>query len=257
MTLLPYHAFLYPALVAFILYGARYLLFSGFAYFVTSTARSKPWGKAHSTPPAGFSFSPHIRRELSHSLKSIAIFALINGSLVGFGVLHYSQFYTDINQYPLGWFFLSIVLMLLLHDSFFYWSHRLMHTQRLFLVAHRLHHLSIYPTAFTAYSFNTLEIIIEASLVISMLFILPIHPLAFLIFQTFSIAYNVYGHCGREFYPASITNHWLGKWLNTSTLHAHHHRYGRGNYSLYFTFWDRLMGTLVTTAPALRQRHPT
>jgi sterol desaturase/sphingolipid hydroxylase (fatty acid hydroxylase superfamily) len=33
-------------------------------------------------------------------------------------------------------------------------------------------------------------------------------------------------------------------WLNRSTFHNDHHRLFRGNYGLYFTFWDRVMGTL-------------
>jgi sterol desaturase/sphingolipid hydroxylase (fatty acid hydroxylase superfamily) len=32
--------------------------------------------------------------------------------------------------------------------------------------------------------------------------------------------------------------------MNTSVAHNMHHRYFKGNYGLYFTIWDRLMGTL-------------
>ena len=28
------------------------------------------------------------------------------------------------------------------------------------------------------------------------------------------------------------------KWLNTSTFHNHHHQFFKGNYGLYFIFWD-------------------
>jgi sterol desaturase/sphingolipid hydroxylase (fatty acid hydroxylase superfamily) len=134
--------------------------------------------------------------------------------------------------------------MVLLHDTFFYWLHRAMHTRLLFERVHRLHHESLYPTAFAAYSFSWIEATAEALIVTAIMYIIPAHPLALLIFQTISTAYNVYGHCGREFYPQGMDHHWLGRWLNTSTLHAHHHHRGRGNYSFYFTFWDRLMGTL-------------
>jgi len=87
------------------------------------------------------------------------------------------------------------------------------------------------------------EAVGEALIVVAILYIIPVHPLAFLIFQTFSTAYNVYGHCGREFYPAGMPSHWLGRWLNTSTAHAVHHSAGHYNYSFYFMFWDRLMKT--------------
>ena len=32
--------------------------------------------------------------------------------------------------------------------------------------------------------------------------------------------------------------------MNTSVSHNLHHQYFKGNYGLYFTIWDRMMGTL-------------
>ncbi len=58
------------------------------------------------------------------------------------------------------------------------------------------------------------------------------------------IIYNVYGHLGWELYPKGFSKHWLGKWINTSVNHNMHHQYFKGNYGLYFLFWDRLMGTI-------------
>jgi Delta7-sterol 5-desaturase len=39
-------------------------------------------------------------------------------------------------------------------------------------------------------------------------------------------------------------DHPLGRRLNTSIYHNQHHESFHGNYSLYFTFWDRWCGTL-------------
>lgn len=36
------------------------------------------------------------------------------------------------------------------------------------------------------------------------------------------------------------------KWLNSSVYHNLHQEKFHGNYGLYFTFWDRLCGTLRT-----------
>ena len=63
-------------------------------------------------------------------------------------------------------------------------------------------------------------------------------------FFLFQIMYNVYGHLGFELYPVGFSKHPLGKWLNTSVAHNQHHHHFKGNYGLYFTFWDRIMGTL-------------
>ncbi len=58
------------------------------------------------------------------------------------------------------------------------------------------------------------------------------------------ITYNVYGHLGYELYPRGFNTGRVGRWINTSTNHNQHHQYFRGNYGLYFTFWDRMMGTI-------------
>jgi sterol desaturase/sphingolipid hydroxylase (fatty acid hydroxylase superfamily) len=63
-------------------------------------------------------------------------------------------------------------------------------------------------------------------------------------FFVFSLVYNVYGHLGFEIYPKGFNKNWFGKWMNTSVSHNLHHQYFKGNYGLYFTIWDRLMGTL-------------
>jgi sterol desaturase/sphingolipid hydroxylase (fatty acid hydroxylase superfamily) len=58
------------------------------------------------------------------------------------------------------------------------------------------------------------------------------------------IVYNIYGHLGWELYPKNFHKTQIGRWINTSVCHNQHHQYFKGNYSLYFLFWDRWMGTL-------------
>ena len=69
-------------------------------------------------------------------------------------------------------------------------------------------------------------------------------PLSCTVFFVVSLVYNVYGHLGFEIYPKGFNKHWFGKWMNTSVSHNLHHQYFKGNYRLYFTIWDRLMGTM-------------
>jgi sterol desaturase/sphingolipid hydroxylase (fatty acid hydroxylase superfamily) len=172
------------------------------------------------------------------------VFGAVNGVLWVTGALQHSLIYWHFVDYPAWWFVLSIPAMVFLHDSLFYWAHRAMHTRWLYARVHRLHHQSVHPTAFAAYSFHPWEALIEALITVPMFYVIPTHPLAILIFQTFSTAYNVYGHCGREFYGPGMAQHPLGRWINTSTAHAAHHYRGRHNYSFYFLCWDRWMGTL-------------
>ena len=84
----------------------------------------------------------------------------------------------------------------------------------------------------------------EAAIIPILLFSLPIHPIAFLAFIFFMLLFNVYGHLGYELFSKKTYEHPLGKWLNSSVYHNLHHEKFQGNYGLYFTFWDRLCGTL-------------
>jgi lathosterol oxidase len=73
---------------------------------------------------------------------------------------------------------------------------------------------------------------------------IPVHSIHLSLFFIFSLVYNVYGHLGFELYPKGFSRHWLGKWVNTSVSHNMHHQFFKGNYGLYFTFWDRWMKTM-------------
>ena len=91
---------------------------------------------------------------------------------------------------------------------------------------------------------HPLEAIVEAGIFAIFLFTIPIHPLHLFIFFLLMILYNVYGHLGFELYPKGFNRHFIGRWINTSVNHNLHHQYFKGNYGLYFTFWDRMMGTI-------------
>ncbi|BBI98551.1 hypothetical protein FGKAn22_02440 [Ferrigenium kumadai] len=226
------------------LYGVRYLVMAAVAFLIARPVAGWGWGRVHADAPAVFDTWRNVRRELWYSFLTVIVFGLVNAALFGWEWFDNCLMYFDEADYPEWWFWLSIPAMLLLHDTLFYWLHRVMHARWLYGVMHRVHHQSVHPTAFAAYSFHPSEAVGEALIVVAIIYIIPVHPLAFLIFQTISTAYNVYGHCGREFYPAGTATHWLGRWINTSTAHAMHHSHGRYNYGFYFLFWDRLMGTL-------------
>jgi sterol desaturase/sphingolipid hydroxylase (fatty acid hydroxylase superfamily) len=61
--------------------------------------------------------------------------------------------------------------------------------------------------------------------------------------MVWQITFNVAGHTGYEYHPRWLLDSWVGKFVNTPTNHIMHHEHFRGNYGLYFNYWDRLMGT--------------
>lgn len=184
-------------------------------------------------------------RELFFSTLSIIIFSvpplLI---LYSNSIRPLTTFYTHIPLFGWPYFILAFPLMLFMHDTYFYWAHRAMHHPKLFKTIHLVHHKSSNPSPWAAYAFHPLEAIIESLIFVIFLFTIPVHSIHLTSFFVLSLLYNVYGHLGFELYPKGFNKHWLGKWLNTSISHNQHHQYFKGNYGLYFTFWDRLMGTL-------------
>lgn len=107
-----------------------------------------------------------------------------------------------------------------------------------------MHRLSTNPDPLSTYSIHPVEAVINTGASVLILFPIPKHLLVFLLFTWFNTAYAVYGHLGYELMPRALAGHRLGRWINTSVAHNTHHARVRYNYSWYFLFWDRLMGTL-------------
>ncbi len=186
-----------------------------------------------------------LKRDLFYSIITIIIFgALPVIFLENDKIRPYTLIYTDINEYGWVYFFLAFPLMILIHDAYFYWTHRLMHHPKLFKVFHLIHHKSTSPSPWTAYSFHPLEAIIETGILVVIIFIMPFHQIHLIVFFTIVFVYNVYGHLGYELFPPSFHKTKIGRWISTGTAHNMHHQFFKGNYGLYFLFWDRWMGTL-------------
>ena len=185
------------------------------------------------------------RREIGYSITTSLIFAFVPLFILHYpAITKHTTYYTNIDTYGWVYFFLAFPLMIFIHDTYFYWTHRLMHHKKLFRLFHLVHHRSTNPSPWTAYAFHPLEAIVEAGVFVVFLFTIPVHTIQLFVFFLFMIIYNVYGHLGYELYPSWFNRHPIGKWVNTSVSHNQHHQYFTGNYGLYFTFWDRVMGTL-------------
>lgn len=219
----------------------RYALFAGAAYGIVwryfgekfASFRIQP-----AKPRAG-----KIQSEIKNSVISLFIFALVGLSVVLAKRAGYTMIYHDISAFGWLYFYLSIPLAILMHDAYFYWTHRLMHTKLLYRHVHAVHHQSTNPSPWAAFSFHPFEAVIEASIVPIIAFTIPIHPAALLSFLLFMTTLNVVGHLGYEFYPTRFVHDRRFSWNNTSTHHNMHHQKNNCNYGLYFNWWDKLFNT--------------
>jgi lathosterol oxidase len=219
----------------------RYALVAGLAWLLAYVLFKKRWWrrKIIQRDPA----SEDVRREIRWSLLTALIYGLVGTATIVAGQAFGWQMYRKISLHGWGWFFTSILIAIVVHDTWFYWTHRLMHHRRLFRLFHRVHHESTNPSPWAAYSFAPLEALAQACIFPLLTFTVPMHPLAFFVFMVWQITFNVIGHTGYEYFPSWLMKSWLGKLLNTPTNHVQHHEKMRGNYGLYFNVWDRLMGT--------------
>lgn len=221
---------------------ARYLIFVGLSFAAWRRWHRTPWRRQKIQMASNT--APQIKREILYSTISIIVFAAIPPAIVLLGVEFDRLFYKDIATYGWGYFFLSIAIMMLVQDTYFYWTHRLMHHRKLFRYFHRTHHLSTNPNPWTTYAMSPQEAVVDAGASVLILFLVPKTFVAYLIFLWLNTAYAVYGHLGYEILPRGAARHWLGRWINTSVAHNTHHERPKCNYGWYFLFWDRMMDTI-------------
>jgi Delta7-sterol 5-desaturase len=227
-------ATLLSALAMTLIVGVRYLATSGF--FAWLTARLHPGLYAK--------LDTQMRREVYWSLLSAGIYGAPAGVVAwGWQNRGWTQIYSDISAFPLWYLPLSVLLYLMAHDTWFYWTHRLMHRPWWFKHAHAVHHDSRPPTAWAAMSFHPWEALTGAIVIPALVFLLPIHIGALAVVLGIMTLMGITNHMGWEMFPDRMVNGKLGNWLITATHHQKHHEAYRGNYGLYFRFWDKICGT--------------
>lgn len=217
----------------FILAGIPFLLF--YKFLLHKHLHSKIQDK-HAA-------SSNFKREIIQSIQASFIIGIVAIIFTKTPLIQYTNIYKSLDAYPLWYIPVSVVLALILHDTYFYWMHRALHSKMLYRYVHKVHHESINPSPWASYSFHFTEAFAEALILPIIIFLLPIHPLAILIFAFSSFFINVYGHLGFEISPRWLRKTWLFELVNTSVHHNLHHSKFQGNYGLYFRTWDRLMGT--------------
>ncbi len=220
----------------------RYFLVATPAFFIFYVFFRKKW--AFKKIQGFFPKNKDIFREIGYSLITICIFVGVGFIAFATPLRQYNLSYGNISDFGWAYWIFSVFLMILLHDTYFYWIHRFMHHPKIFKYLHLVHHKSTNPSPWASYAFHPLEGIIEASVIFPIVFLIPFHRTALMSFLFFMMVYNVYGHLGYELFPKGFNKHPIGKWINTSINHNQHHKHFNGNYGLYFLFWDRWLNTI-------------
>ncbi|MGE3986885.1 sterol desaturase family protein [Pseudorhodoplanes sp.] len=182
--------------------------------------------------------NPHKWRELVHAPGSVLSLSLC----VAAGIFAQTQGWA-LTPLPLNWWTgpLTLVVSILLYDTWFYWVHRLFHTKALYPF-HARHHKSIAPTVWSVHHETLLDSILHQLYFALVVFVFPIPWPMLALHKIYDQVTGMVGHAGFEHFASP-----LGRtpWpLSSTVFHDQHHSHFRYNYAHTFSFWDRVMGTL-------------
>ncbi|TUG54631.1 Cholesterol 25-hydroxylase-like protein [Bagarius yarrelli] len=140
---------------------------------------------------------------------------------------------------------LECLLSLLVFDTCFFVVHFTVHRNPwLFKIFHQSHHMNMHPFALTALDSSMVELVSQQALAMWSSMFVGCHPISQILFHLLNICLAVEDHCGYNF-PWAL--HRILPCFGGAPFHQAHHQRGTGNYAPYFTHWDLIFGTAITT----------
>jgi ferredoxin-NADP reductase/sterol desaturase/sphingolipid hydroxylase (fatty acid hydroxylase superfamily) len=217
------------------------LLIMSVAYFIFWVAFGNKLSnrKIQLSKRAGWS---QIKGEIGATLLSFIGSTAFMLLLLSFKDSGLTNFYIEAGKKGLLYEFLTVIVMLVISDTWFYWSHRTMHHPSIYKYVHALHHKSLDVNPYTSTSFHVIEALWLTIWVLPLAMVMPISMTALGVVQVLGTFNNLKSHLGYELFP----NYFKIAPFNmmvTATNHSLHHTQYNGNYGLFFRFWDIVCGT--------------
>lgn len=163
--------------------------------------------------------------------------------------LYYNQYFFLWTEFNIWIILLEFIIIMLVYETYFYRTHRILHSKQFYKSVHLTHHKSVQPTIFTSICFDWIELIVNYSflawylLVIWLLwFSITLHTIT--LFLLFTASWNTYWHSWVDLYSKSAAKKLYSIWIMSSRYHDIHHSKNDGNYGFFFTFRDRICGTV-------------
>ena len=244
--------FLILTIILFFIVVTRYFIVAGLFQLFFHKWFKTTWAdkKLSSVPVTQKQFY----RELKWSLSTSLIFSIISALTIILWQRGYTKIYTSVSDF--GWLYLpiSLVISMLIHETYYYFLHWWMHRPLIFKVVHKAHHESKTTSAWTAFSFHPLEGFLQAIILPLTILVLPMHLYVLLVQLTIMTFSSVINHLEIEVYPNWLQRTFLGKWIIGASHHSLHHKQFKYNFGLYFTFWDKWTRTESPTFTALSNK---
>lgn len=182
--------------------------------------------------------------ENSQAIKlTISSFIIFYGVLLLMGHLIDRKALLFREDLPDWYYALSFPLVILIHDTYFYWTHFLMHRSSFLYQFHKEHHSAHETTPLDVYAFHPIEAIIHFIFFLMYPLIIPTSLSTMQFMFIWMLVCNSAGHLSYEFYPSFLYDFPIIKKFNAATHHLMHHKFYNSNFSLYYNWWDQIMGT--------------
>ena len=219
----------------------RYLIFSGAYYMVFLKMFKNRF--SHRLLVTAKPKSGQLRRELILSIYSALIFGFVGLVMVIQWKHGLSRIYSGFDTYSIWYFPLSLLIFLLLHDTYYYWLHKWMHTSKWMRKFHMEHQRSIETTVLTSFAFHPIESVLQVLFLPSFTFLIPINEFLLLVILGIMTISSVFNHAGVEVYFKNYKKRFIKFFFIGATHHDIRHRNSKKKIGLYFTFWDKVMNT--------------
>jgi sterol desaturase/sphingolipid hydroxylase (fatty acid hydroxylase superfamily) len=235
------HSFGFYGIAFFGIILLRYFLVAGGTYIILYS----PFSQVLIHPHLRYQYPSwrSIRHDIKLSVLSAGVFALAAVFILSGYSWGITCLYSHSQQHGLWYLGVSYGGVLVLQDAYFYFTHRLFHHPLLFRWLHQGHHRSRYPTPWTSFAFDPLEAIIQSLFLVGIVFVIPLHFITLIAVLVTMTVWAVVNHLGIDRLPLSFPHDWLGRWFIGPAHHSIHHLKYTVHYGLYFTFWDKLLGT--------------
>jgi len=217
------------------IYAATFAIYLGFGATMTLLMRRYPERRIQ----PGRRGEKRAWKEIRQSAWSLVATSLC----VAVGLTMQAKGWTLVAPLALSWWSvpLMFVVAMIVFDTWFYWGHRAMHLKALYPF-HQFHHRSVAPTVWSNDSFTFVDALVMQSFYIWAPIFLPIPPLVLVGHRVFDHFNGMIGHLGHEFAASKLTR--APSPMVCTVYHDIHHEQFRYNFANFFTFWDRVGGTL-------------
>ncbi len=218
---------------------ARYFLVAGGTYWLFYSSSNKSFVKQlYFKYPSWKS----IKKDITLSVVATVALAICSAIVMTIYDSGATRLYNSVEEYGIWYLIASFFGVILLQDTCYYFVHRAFHHPVIFNWLHSGHHRSKNPTPWTSFALDFPEAFIQGMFLLVIVFVIPLHLGVLALWLITMTIWALINHLGFELFP-EFPHHWLGKWFISSDHHSLHHRSYTKHYGLYFTFWDRLLGT--------------